>query len=301
MKKHNIIIRLFNLASRWISFIGFKLRFPEVKFINPIKIGTFYSQDGQDLYLASLLFNAINQNDKLWVVDVGCNHPRHFSNSLFFEKYFGCQVLAIDPLEEFRALWKQERPKSIFISSAIGNSVEPITLRVPHGTDGDNMFFNVAGGVNKATNLEFSERTVQCVKLESVLSNHQINDVLLMSIDVEGFELEVLKSIDFEKVIVRCICLENNSTNLYGSDDVRDFLKLKGYVFLARIGYLDDVFVHGSMINGIPNVILLSDLKINPGRAAQACVRGQPSGSTFAQALRHSFRFNVHIIRNLSN
>ena len=244
------IIRLFNLVFRWLSYLGFKIRHPKVRLINPSKIGTFYSQDGQDLYLASLLFNAINENEKLWVLDIGCNHPKHFSNSLFFEKYFGCQVLAIDPLDEFRALWNTVRPKATFLTSAVGSSNDPITLHVPYGSDGDNMFSYVFGGTNKAKDMVFEERKVPCDKLESILLSQQIDDVLLMSIDTEGFEFEVLKSINFEKVIIRCICLENNSTNLYGSDDIRDFLKLKGYIFYSRIGHLDDVFVHGSMING---------------------------------------------------
>lgn len=256
MKKPHITVRIINRIARYLSYIDFKIRHPRVKIVNPLKIGTFYSQDGQDLFLASLLFNYLNNNTNSWVVDIGCNHPSHYSNSLAFEKWFGCRVLAIDPLEEFGAMWARQRPSSVFLAAAIGCSSSSVVLRVPQGELADNMFSTVAGGVNKAKEFECLERTVPCLKLAGILSDQGIKEVLLMSIDVEGVELEVLKSVDFERVMIRCIVLENNSTNLYGSNSVRDYLTQQGFNFFARIGFLDDVFIHGSMINGLPNSLL---------------------------------------------
>ena len=256
MKKPHIARRIINRFVRCASFCRFKFKYPRIKIINPLKIGTFYSQEGQDFFLSSLLFNYLNQNANSWVVDVGCNHPSLFSNSLVFEKWFGCRVLAIDPLEEFGSMWASERPSAIFVTAAIGGTSDTIELSVPQGELADNMFSSVAGGVNKAKNLACSVRTVPCLKLADILSSHNINEVLLMSIDVEGVELGVLKTIDFEKVMVRCIVLENNSTNLYGSNEVRDYLIQNGYLFIARIGFLDDIFVHSSMINCLPNDLL---------------------------------------------
>lgn len=256
MKKPSIAIRIINRIARYLSYIDFKIRHPSVKIIQPLKIGTFYSQDGQDLYLSSLLFNYLNNNPNPWVVDVGCNHPSHFSNSLFFEKWLGCRVLAIDPLEEFSGLWSQQRPSAKFISAAIASTSDSIVLRVPKGELSDNMFSSVIGGVNKAAELEFSERTVQCLTLSGILAEQGIKEILLMSIDVEGVELEVLKSLDFQQAMVRCFVIENNSTNLYGSNAIREYLTQRGYIYFARIGFLDDVFVHGSMVNGHPTSLL---------------------------------------------
>lgn len=256
MKKPSIGIRIINRIARYLSYIEFKVRHPSVKIIQPLKIGTFYSQDGQDLYLSSLLFNYLNNNPNPWVVDVGCNHPSHFSNSLFFEKWMGCRVLAIDPLEEFGVMWAGQRPSAKFISAAIGCNSDSVVLRIPKGDLSDNMFSTVTGGVNKLESSEFSERTVQCLPLSGILSSQGITEVLLMSVDVEGVELDVLKSLDYEQVMIRCFVIENNSTNLYGSNAIREYLIQRGYVFLARIGFLDDVFVHGSMTNGLPNSLL---------------------------------------------
>jgi FkbM family methyltransferase len=246
----NFFVRVFNFAHRWISFVGFKFNYPRVKLIKPMEIGTFYSQDGQDMYLASLLFNLINSNNDCLVVDVGCNHPIHFSNSLFFEKFFKCQVLAIDPLEEFGEIWKKERPNSTFISTAVGSTIGSITLQVPLDTGFSNMFSSVKGGVSKTPNCVVRERVVQCTTLANIFRDHNVKEVLMMSIDIEGFELDALRGIDFNSVTIKCICLENNSLSWYGSNEIRKFLTSKNFIFIARIGYLDDVFIHQTLVNG---------------------------------------------------
>ena len=256
MKKKNIFFRSYNLLKRYLSYIAFRFKYPNVKMIYPLKIGTFYSQDGQDVFLSTLLFNYLNNNPNSWIVDIGCNHPSHFSNSLFFEKFFGCRVLAIDPLSEFEKIWSHERPTAKFISTAVGSSTTSIKLNIPQGKFSDNMFATVTGGVNKAAELESLERTVQCKSMSSILAEQDITEILLMSIDVEGVELDVLKSLDIDSVMIRCMVIENNSTKLYGDSVIRDYLTCRGYVFFARIGLLDDVFIHQSMISGHPNSLL---------------------------------------------
>jgi FkbM family methyltransferase len=257
VKKSNIITKIFNRLVRYVSFLKFKIKHPSVRVVKPLYIGTFYSQDGQDIYLSSLLFNFLNNNLYPWVVDVGCNHPSHYSNTLFFEKWLGCRTLAIDPLEEFGDMWASQRPAAKFISTAVGSNLDSVTLSIPKGEMSDNMFSTVTGGVNKSGKLDYQERTVQCLPLSRILSEQGITEVLLISIDVEGVELDVLKSINFEKVMIRCFVIENNSNDLYGSNDIRKYLIERGYVFYARIGFLDDVFVHRSMISGHQNSLLV--------------------------------------------
>jgi len=241
----------YNRINRLIKFILFKLKYPNVPVVRPLAVGTFYSQDGQDLFLSSLLFNYLTNNSSSWIVDVGCNHPQHFSNSLFFERAFNCRTLAVDPLVEFSDLWANQRPSAIFINAAIGGTPNSVVLRVPSGTNADNMFAALEGGhFKKELGGDYIERTVRCMKLSELFESHCITEVLLLSIDVEGFELEVLKTIDLKKCMIRCIVLENNSCSLYGSDDIREYLHSLDFAFYARIGVLDDVFVHSSLMNG---------------------------------------------------
>jgi len=211
---------------------------------------TYFSEYGQDLYLSSILLNYIRNHSGAWIVDVGAGEPEFLSNSLYFETYYGCQTLAIDALEENHDAWKQERPNARFVVSAVGSEEGTAELLVP--LEGDAMSSSIVDDVkniNKNNNLK---RMVPLRTVDSILDSENIKTVMLLSIDVNGYELEVLKGIDFGKVEIKSIVLENKLDNLIGSKLVRMFLKARNYVFIARLGDSDDVFLHQSMINGIP-------------------------------------------------
>jgi len=241
--------RLLNWLKRQMDLIKFHVKYPDVLIIKPLSIGTYYSQEGQDLYLSALLFDSARDSPGGYVVDVGCNHPERFSNSFFFEKFFDCKTIAIDPIEEYGALWKSIRPNATFIATALGNESCTVTLNIPEGNAVYDDMFSTVGAVNaKAGAIEYSQRNVPCVALSSLLDEHQVDEVLLVSIDVEGFELSVLEGIDYEHVLIKCFVIENNTHELLGSDDIRCFLKSKGYIYISRIGYYDDVFLHHSLV-----------------------------------------------------
>lgn len=239
----NIIIQ-FNKIKLVFDYLLFKIKYPKTKFIRINKtIGTYYSQDGQDIYLSSVLFKIISDDNRInMIIDIGANHPIRYSNSLFFEKYFKFDVIAIDPLKEFENLWKELRPKSEFINVALGESDDVLEIKIPDG--GDNMFSSLAvENVKSVYKGGFEYRNVEVVSLKSILEKRNIKEVLFISIDVEGFELEVLKGIDFTKVKIIAFVIENNTKKSFGDDSIRKFLITKGYVYHARIGWLDDVFI----------------------------------------------------------
>lgn len=234
---------------RVINYIGFKIKYPRVPFIRPSAFGTYYSQDGQDLYISALLFDYIKDSRDALIVDVGCNHPVRYSNSYFFERHMGCRTIAIDPIAEYGELWKELRPTATFIASALGKVQGIVTLNVPEANAAyDDMFSTINDGNPKVQGVGWVKRTVPCATLTSVLEANGGNDILLLSIDVEGAELEVLEGIDFERFSIKCLIIENNTGNLYGTDSIRTLLQARGYVFVSRIGFLDDVFLHASLV-----------------------------------------------------
>ena len=241
--------KIINRFKIFIGFLYFKLKHPGVKFIQPSKIGTFYSQEGQDLYLMTLLLNLIHHRPNGWVIDVGANHPIYFSNSYAFEKFLGCKVLAIDPLRNHADSWRALRPDAIFLLAAVASVAGTTNLKIPDEEYADDMFSITSGGSFKGQIIKYSEIEVPQVRLDETFSQYGITEILLVSIDVEGNEWEVLSSIDFNLVRIYSFVIKNNSKSLLGDDQIRRFLEEKNYVFYARIGYLDDVFLHKSMIN----------------------------------------------------
>jgi FkbM family methyltransferase len=237
------LIKRFAQIKSWIKF---KLLHPDVPIINPLLVGTFNSQFGQDLFLTSLAKNYLKDNPNLNIVDIGANHPVNFSNSYFFEKVFNSKVYAIEPISSFQHIWNKFRKNATFLPYAIGaKDLSEIVLHVPdESAQIDNMFSSLLKKTSHLNSyMNFKELKVPCFRLDTLFKTHNLNNIFLISIDVEGYELEVLKGIDFENVTIDCFLIENNTHEPYGSEPIRNFLKSKGYIFYSRIYCADDVFL----------------------------------------------------------
>jgi hypothetical protein len=71
-----------------------------------------------------------------------------------------------------------------------------------------------------------------------------------MSIDVEGHELNVLKGIDFNKVRINVLTIENNPSycSIYGDKNIRQIMFNSNYILWGRIIGLDDIYIHKDFI-----------------------------------------------------
>ena len=83
---------------------------------------------------------------------------------------------------------------------------------------------------------------MKAVRLQTLFDKHSVTDIDLISIDVEGAEMPVLNSIDFNKMNINCFLIENN----YGLDKETEFLISKGYKFFGNIQW-DAVFVKNNI------------------------------------------------------
>ena len=75
------------------------------------------------------------------------------------------------------------------------------------------------------------------ININDLIKNNLDKAPTLLSIDVEGLDLEILKSLDFSRYKPTAICIETLSYNElrqeYKTRDVADFLKEKGYSVYA--------------------------------------------------------------------
>jgi FkbM family methyltransferase len=231
-----------------LKFLAFKLNYPNVQFLRPYKWGgTFYSQDGQDLILSALILPYINNEmiEKLFV-DVGANHPTKYSNSFFLEKYFNFKTIAIDPQKKYQEMWDEKRNTAEFINVAVGESDEYVDLQI---LDKYDMFSSIVGAKNKINNDEVNETVkVKQTTLAKIFNERKIKNVGVLSIDVEGYEQQVIKGIDFDECNISIIIIENNHDGYFGSDDLRKSIVENGYTFLYRVGWLDDIYIKNEML-----------------------------------------------------
>lgn len=80
-------------------------------------------------------------------------------------------------------------------------------------------------------------------RLGDVLKEAGVKTVDFISLDVEGYEMNVLLGIDFTEVDILCFLIENNKGKDGMSNmQIRKFMDENGYDFIGRI-VIDDVFV----------------------------------------------------------
>ena len=90
-----------------------------------------------------------------------------------------------------------------------------------------------------------------CLPLQSILRHFNITHIDFFSLDVEGAELEVLKTLDLSAVHINVIVVEQDSTNPGKDEAVRQLLSANGFAIDEQIssgsGFgRNDWFVHES-------------------------------------------------------
>lgn len=90
-----------------------------------------------------------------------------------------------------------------------------------------------------------------CLPLHSILGHFNITHIDFFSLDVEGAELEVLKTLDLSAVHVSVIVVEQDGSNPEKDSAVRQLLTAQGFVIDKQISSVsgfgrNDWFVHES-------------------------------------------------------
>ncbi|MBP7250639.1 MAG: FkbM family methyltransferase [Aliarcobacter sp.] len=205
-----------------------------------------YSQFGQDSYVFNILFNKRKSGI---FVDVGGNHPIICNNTFLFEEN-GWSGLALEPQDNLRNLWIGNRK-----TKCLDNVVGPVNKDVIF-IEGDESEHGLSGiqGFNKVSKIKQTQIVKKQRRLDDILLENNLLQVDYLSIDVEGYEMSVLESVDFSKVDIKVIEIENDIGfkwipfigkyigSEFGNKKIRNFLKRKGYKHVARI-MCDDFFI----------------------------------------------------------
>ncbi len=200
----------------------------------------YYSQNGQDKFLNEIIFK--NKQNGFYI-DIGAYDGISLSNTYFFEEHLNWDGICVEanPIV-FQLLKKNRRSKNL--NCCVYEKKSEVNFMVVTGPG------EVLSGIYDAYDERHINRIDECIKSKGgkksliMIPAMPFNDILESSqvidycnIDVEGSELAILKSIDFEKSDIRIFTIENN----YGTAEVRKFLKNKGYSMIAVVGD-DEIF-----------------------------------------------------------
>jgi FkbM family methyltransferase len=210
----------------------------------------FNSQDNQDEYLETNIFKGYKNG---FYMDVGAHDGITINNTLYFEKYNNWTGINVEPIKTVYDNLVINRPNNININCAICNN------------DGDAEFICNVGYTEMLSGLKdcfddrhhqrlnyeneiFDSKTniinINTRRIESICDEYNVKHINYLSIDVEGAEFEVIKSINFNKVFIDVIGFENNYDDM--SIPIIDYLKTKHYVVFYRS--MDIFMIHRNSI-----------------------------------------------------
>jgi len=104
--------------------------------------------------------------------------------------------------------------------------------------------------VKETRNIDYGYETedilVQTKIFKDIIEKEKIQQIDYLSLDVEGHELNVLKGIDFGKVRINVLTIENNPEGcvIYGDENIRKLMFENNYILWGRTIGLDDIYVH---------------------------------------------------------
>jgi FkbM family methyltransferase len=198
----------------------------------------FYSQDKQDEYLEKNIFKGYKSGI---YVDVGSHDGITINNTLYFHKNNKWNGINIEPIKKVYDKLIINRPNDININCAVCNydgKTEFIcntgyTEMISGIKDTyDYRHYNRLNNENTVMNASTEIIVVNTKKLETIFDEHHITHVHYLSIDVEGAEFEVIKSINFDKVFIDVIGFENNYDDV--SLPIINYLNNKNYVIIHK-------------------------------------------------------------------
>jgi FkbM family methyltransferase len=194
----------------------------------------YFSQEGEDIILDKVFFDKKNG----FYVDIGAHHPVNFSNTY---KYYlrGWSGINVDAMPGSMQPFKINRPRDINLEMGVSDNGGVLTFNV-FDKPGLNTFDKeIAEKHALELNAKLRQKIdVHTAPLAEILDMHipEGREIDFMSIDVEGFDLKVLKSNNWDKYKPMVILVESIDASIDSilQSDIYQFLKARGYDLISK-------------------------------------------------------------------
>lgn len=190
----------------------------------------FHSQQGEDRYLFEKYLNYQNG----FFIELGAMDGITYTNTLFFEQHLSWKGVLIEPTNQYRGLLRN-RPNCYNFNFAI-SEIEGEVEFLGDGALGG-MVHTMHDKHRNGWNLDQNHQVekVKSIPIDKVLKGIEIERVDLFSIDVEGGELEVLKTFDWN-IPVYIVLIEVAKHDIEKDEACREILRQNGFNLDSEIG-----------------------------------------------------------------
>ena len=208
-------------------------------YIRNIKFFFQSSQFNEDLKILKFF------KEKGFYVDIGCYHPVRYNNTYRMFK-LGWKGMNIDLNPLSIELFNVARPRDINICAAISNK-KVGNLYFDHELSPQNTLEkNHTNFYEKVFGLKTkNSKKIKTRKLSEIFHKNRIYKIDFLNIDVEGHELNILKSINLKKFDIKVICVEALKHNLRAIIESKKVIRLlnkNGFKLKFRVG-INSIFI----------------------------------------------------------
>ena len=157
-----------------------------------------YGQEGEDIILGKLFADC----PRGFYVNVGAHHPKRYSNTYSFYARGWCGI-NIDAMPGSMRAFRRQRPRDINIEAAISDSERTLVYHAFEDAAFNGFSAEAAEQLASSGYRVSWTKPLTTRRLDSILAEHLPEGwgVNLLSVNAEGHDLQVLRSMDW-----RCYC-----------------------------------------------------------------------------------------------
>ena len=197
------------------------------------------SQFGEDKFILDLF----DKDYRGKYLDLGCYHPtRHSNTHILYQSGWTGINIDLNPLTI--ELFNFMRPKDFNYNIGISNSEEEKELYFINEFNTQNTLdknqLNFLKNHHNIKDREILKTKLKTKKLETILLDNNFHNIDFFNIDIEGHELEVIETINFDKFKFKYICIEmiqHNEISVNRSKKIKDILYNNDFIIVKKFEF----------------------------------------------------------------
>jgi FkbM family methyltransferase len=197
-----------------------------------------YSQLEQDLEV----LNYYNHKTNGFFIEIGASDGIELSNTYLLETKYNWKGICVEPIPyRFNSLCNN-RPNSFCCNNAVYNRSDlDVIFDIANNGDGLSGISDNIDCHKEKVNSNKTQITVKTISFNDLLEKYNAPLFIeYLSLDTEGSELEILKSVNLNKYIFGIIHVEHNYIEPRRSE-IRDLLTSNGYQYIKE-NNVDDCY-----------------------------------------------------------